>query len=273
MRKLLSANFSRLWKSKVLWILVLGIIAFCAYSAYQGIGYVQRSSNPVLERFYFGFVPVTGMLFGLFIRLFTNPDYQEGTLRNKLIVGHSRRDIFLSNFIVNLAGSFVILAAFLLFGLLESLTIGPFKMEPKWLTYYYLIAFGTVLVFVAVDTWITSVSTNAGMTALYVGLVWVALIMAASGLYDRLSEPEMISGFQLLNGELVQAPPEPNPMYLSGRTRDICQFVLDVLPTGQGILMAEVTIEHPVRELISSLVLTGAALAGGILHFSRKDLK
>ena len=282
MRKLLSANFRRLWRSKALWLIVLGVVLFSLYIAYQGGDFarsrIERGLPADLELFYFQFVPFTGILYGLLIRLFSDPEHHEGTLRNKLIVGHSRRDIFLSNYIVNFTGCCIVLTAFFLFGLLELYSIGPFALGTEQLLFYYLIAFGMTASFAAIYTWITTASTNPTLTALYVGLVWAAMILLASGLYDRLSELEMTggaSGFVMafVDGEFVEMPSEPNPRYLSGWVRTVCEFVLDALPTGQGILMSEVEIAHPIRELVSSLVITTVALAGGVFHFNRKDLK
>ncbi|MCH5352940.1 MAG: ABC transporter permease subunit [Acutalibacter sp.] len=282
MRKLLSANFRRLWRSKILWVIIAGVLLYSIFCTYMGISYtasrVAKGLPVALEDNFFEFMPYTGALFGLFVRLFLGPDHHEGTLRNKLVVGHSRRDIFLSNFVVCFIACSMIMTAFFLFGLLEMTTIGPFAMGVEQVILYFLIALGTASVFAALFTWINAISTNPALTALYVTLLWIAMALLSSGLFDRLAEPEMTGGtsdfvMAFVGGEFVELPSEPNPMYLSGWVRTVCEFFLDALPTGQSLQMCYSTIEHPVRELVSSLVITVAALVGGIFHFNRKDLK
>ena len=107
MRKLLSANFSRLWKSKIFWLLEIGTLLF-SIVAYLlvginvkniGIHWILKNAN-----FYLFLVLLyVSILTAIFSSLFFGTDYSDGTLRNKLTVGHSRKDIYLSNWVLNAA--------------------------------------------------------------------------------------------------------------------------------------------------------------------------
>lgn len=67
--------------------------------------------------------------------------------------------------------------------------------------------------------------------------------------------------------------PTPNPYYISGIQREIYEFVVDFLPTGQSSSLQNIKIGHPVRMLLSSLGITAAFTFGGLKLFQRKDLK
>ena len=107
MRKLLSANFSRLWKSKIFWLSEIGTLLF-SIVAYLlvginvkniGIHWILKNAN-----FYLFLVLLyVCILTAIFSSLFFGTDYSDGTLRNKLTVGHSRKDIYLSNWVLNVA--------------------------------------------------------------------------------------------------------------------------------------------------------------------------
>lgn len=76
----------------------------------------------------------------------------------------------------------------------------------------------------------------------------------------------MTDGTQILNTE-------PNPYYISGLQRQIYEFVVDFLPTGQSSSLQNIKIDHPVRMLLSSAGITAAFTLGGLKLFERKDLK
>ena len=55
--------------------------------------------------------------------------------------------------------------------------------------------------------------------------------------------------------------------------REVYTFLMDALPTGQGLLMANLSVERPLRMLAASAGIAAAATVGGIFLFRRKDLK
>ena len=92
-------------------------------------------------------------------------------------------------------------------------------------------------------------------------------------LYSRVSEPEMINGLVITQEGMQMGDPSPNPRYLTGIKREIYQFVIDFLPTGQCGQMRELNVLHPVRMMVSSIVIAIVTTLGGIFAFERKDLK
>ena len=60
---------------------------------------------------------------------------------------------------------------------------------------------------------------------------------------------------------------------MDGLKREIIDFFIDFLPTGQMERVALLRVEHPVRMLASSMFLTIFLTGLGIFLFERKDLK
>lgn len=277
MRKLLSANFFRLRKDWFSWCVVgiiviisLGNVFNSAYEAMADSGYAVS-----LDSYYFGQAPLIGVYLALLISMFLGTEFSEGTIRNKLCVGHKRDEIFLSNFISCAIATIALTAVWmltsaLLFGMIETLEI---EMEISEFIGYIFVAMGFAVSFAALYTVIGSLSSNKAMTIIYTFAVFIILAMAASVLYDRLCEPELNQGVMLVGTQFVEIEPTPNPQYLSGTIRTVCEVVLELLPTGQALMLSEVDIEYPVRAIALSVVFTTVTLLIGGMLFKKKDIK
>ena len=77
----------------------------------------------------------------------------------------------------------------------------------------------------------------------------------------------------LVGTQLVEMEPTPNPRYLSGIIRTVCEVVLELLPTGQALLLSDAAIEYPVRTIALSTVFSIVTLLVGSMLFRRKDIK
>ena len=277
MQKLLSANFARLRKDRFFWCLLAVVIAASLVSILNSARSFQlmteRGFGVTLEDYYFNQAPVMGIFCALFASLFLGTEYSDGTIRNKLAVGHKRYHVYLSNSLVCLAASLTFLAAWLITCSLGFFLIGPMEMGISGYAAYVLIAVGFTASFTTLFTLVGSLSSNKAMTLIYTLTIFFVLLLAGSAIYDRLCEPEMQGGMVYLNGELTLLDPTPNPLYLSGAVRRVWEWILDFLPTGQAILMNETAIAHPLRELICSVLFTGLTLFAGCAAFRWKDIK
>lgn len=106
MRKLLTANFSRLWKSKVsLALEVLSAIAgaiFCILAIFNtkkiGEDWHLASGN---SYFFVGLIYI-GAIMAVFSPFYIGTEYSDGTIRNKINVGCARKEIYLANFVITI---------------------------------------------------------------------------------------------------------------------------------------------------------------------------
>ncbi len=277
MRKLITANFFRFRKDKFSWC-VVGIIVILSlvnvfgsarsYENMAAMGYTMS-----LDEYYFNQAPLIGAFLALMISMFLGIEFSEGTIRNKLCIGHKRDEIFLSNFISCALASIILTAVWLLVSALLFGMIGPLEMDTSDFIGCIFVAIGFAVAFAALYTVIGSLSSNKAMTIIYTFAVFLAFVVVASGFYDRLCEPEMNEGMTIVGSQLVPMEPTPNPLYLSGTIRTVCEVALELLPTGQALLLSDVAIEYPIRAIGLSVVFTIVTLFAGSMLFRRKDIR
>ena len=277
MRKLITANFHRFSKDRFSWC-VVGIIVILSLvnvfnSARSFEAMAARGYAMSLDDYYFNQAPLIGAFLALLISVFLGTEFSEGTIRNKLCIGHKRNEIFLSNFISCAFASIVLTAVWLLISALLFGMIEPLEMGVSDFIGCIFVTMGFAVSFAALYTMIGSLSSNKAMTIIYTFAVFIVLTIAASGLYDRLSEPEMHTGMTIVGNQFVEMEPTPNPLYLSGIVRMVCELALELLPTGQALLLSDVAIEYPVRAVALSAVFTIVTLLVGGMLFKKKDIK
>lgn len=275
MRKLLSANFSRLWKDKVFWICVgtmfVYAIVYMLNSCRQALALSEYDYR--IDDFYFQFAVTIGVFTALLASMFLGTEYSDGTIRNKMIVGHTRTHIYIANLITIFAATLLILLTWLIGALVAIPSLGVWKMGVGYLLLYLLIAVMLAASFSAICTLVGMLSDNKAVTVVITIFLILGLLIGASLIYNKLAEPEMTSGIELTAAGMQMSEPTPNPNYVGGAARKVYDFVLDFLPTGQGLKMWMLEVSNPIRMLVSSAVITVFSTGVGIFFFKRKDLK
>lgn len=121
MRNLLSAHFARLWKSRLFWMCAVISLAYGSFSLYSWYQHSQilfdMGLSPELElmlELSHNFPLYIGILLAVFISLFLSAEYSGATIRNKLVIGHSRASVYLSSLISMAAVAYLCCAAYLL---------------------------------------------------------------------------------------------------------------------------------------------------------------
>ena len=277
MSKLLSANFMRLRKSKAFWVCAISTLLLSAAMMYMGSGWArtaaERGYPRAMDTYFFQPAPYTGAIIAVFISLFLGAEYSDGTMRNKVIVGHTRVSIYLSNLLTCSTVGAILTVLWFLGGLPGLYLIGPFEMGFSGAITYFFVAIGTALAFTAIFVWVSMLSQNKAVTVVLALVLWVALIVIGSGVNDRLAEPEFNGGMAFIDGEFVMMGDTPNPLYLTGTVRTVFQLLQAVLPTSQAIAMANAEITMPAPCIAASLFLFIIITAVGVFLFHRKDLK
>lgn len=272
MTNLLRANFSRLKREGVFWVCVLTVLA-CSigFMVLWCLENAERGALTDLDEFYFRFSAAMGFFYAMFTCLFLSVEYGEGTIRNKLAVGHTRREVYLSNFITVFAASLCMAAAWLVGGLAGVPFLGFLTIGPVGTTLCFAIIIGFTAAFSAIYTFIGMLNDRRSVTVITIA-VWLILFLISGSFESALHEPEFTTALMMTDGTQILNT-EPNPYYISGIQRTIYEFVVDFLPTGQSSSLQNINIGHPVRMLLSSLGITAAFTLGGLRLFERKDLK
>lgn len=277
MSKLLSAGFARLWKSALFWggvLLMTGFMVLVMLSNYRDM--VKYDIHYLLDTFFSGCFMFIGIFTAVFAALFLGTEYSDGAIRNKLITGHSRTCLYLSNLIVCFVSSLIVCAACTLAVLFLGIPLfgPPTKPLPQLLA---LLGIGIMAVaaFSGIFTLVAMLCSRKSITTILCTLGFFALLFAAIYVMIRLEEPEMREGFyeMTVDGVIQQGEPYPNPHYLRGTARAIFTFFQDFLPTGQGFQLAQQNMVPRAILPLYSLLITAGTTIVGILIFRKKDLK
>ena len=275
MRKLITASFSRLWKEKQFWL----VFAFMSIGSvcYNWIGY-NEINNPQIyvEDILFCMLPVSSFVFALFISMRLGTEFEDHTIRNKLIVGYSRTQVYFSEYLTCMAASVILLAVMLLcsslFGLFLSL-----EFLSDWTDIAFLV-FGCVLMASVFSAMFVGISMNVGSKAasLVASIVFLfAILLLASFCINALEEPSMAYTNVIISvedgvqfGDLVE-----NPAYVDGTQRMIYELIADILPTGQAIQMNTLEFERSARWPAFSLIMLIIATVAGYIPFRKRDIR
>lgn len=277
MRKLLNANFSRLRKDLVFWIAMLGLTAgsvIFSYLNYQTS--LRYTSDPVyVEDVLFNLFPMITFVCAAFISLHLGTEFDENTIRNKLIVGHTRTEIFFANYLTCMAASLLLLLCILLFsGVTGYFFFKEFMMEWMQLAFLILCCILCTMVFSAICVGIAMNIHKKAIAVVATTLFMLAILYLASYMEGALMEAEMtydgvtitMDGVQF--GDLV-----PNPAYIGGTARKVMEFVYDMLPTGQAIQLNNMTFDRCLRWPWLSVVMLIISTVLGYLPFRKRDIR
>lgn len=277
MNRLLNANFTRLKKNKVFWV---GMIFMAAYGVFIMFGnYMdsKRYGDPIpVDSVFFSYTIMIGIVSAVFCCLFLGTEYSEGTIRNKLMIGHTRGRIYAANLLVCIAaGIFMTLSFIAAAGAVGFPLLGFFKSELRIVLAVLLGSLVMVTALSSVFTFLSMMIQNKAAAAVTVLLTIFILLFAAIYMNSRLSSPEMYEGYTYIDesGNMVEQEAQPNQAYVSGTTRKVYKALMDILPTGQSLQYASMSSAHLWQMPVYSVIITIAASGAGIVVFRRKDIK
>lgn len=274
MTNLLRADFRRLLKSRAFQIsaglmLLLGIgLPLMHY--FMFLDYGQFS----FDLYFSDYSVVVIVVLAAFTALFVGTDYSDGTIRNKLIAGHRRSCIYLSNLAVGLFVGLVLCAAYLVPYLIVGLSLlGDMRDDGVNLI---LISLAMTASFAAIFNLVAMLSSSKARSVVLCFICAIALLYAGVYVSGRLHEPEFYASSAVMgeDGNVVEVYNDPNPNYVTGTHRKVIEVLNDANPGGQaiGVFTMEEGLK-PARlalyDLASAVLVTGV----GLVLFKRKDLK
>lgn len=276
MRNLLSAGLVRLARCKALWLSCAVVAGYEVFSLLSRYARGRAGFDYSLDGGFFLFAGLTGIVSALVCAFLIGPEHGDGTMRNKIIIGHSRRDIYLSNLILSTLASLTTCLAAILPGLALGLPLlGGFEMGTARATLMILGICTLSMAYAALFTLLTMLISGRAASLTAAMVLALALLAAGAYLNGRLTAPPTIQGYDLsVNGQLVAAKPSPNPAYIpEGLMRSALQFLYDFLPGGQTGQYVTTEVARPVLLMVYDVVIFVAATTAGLVLFRRKDLK
>lgn len=248
MYNLLNAAFFRLKKNKIFYFIILvsiGMALFFLYSRYADemryIEYNLPTSNlKSTDRLFADNVLVIGFLMSLFTSLFVGTEYSDGVIRNKIIAGHKRMNIYASNFIMSVIVGVIIEVIYLL--IIASIGIpmfGGIEIPISEFLFILLDIFMMIVFYAAIFTFISLICSNITTSTVLCLLLLLAMLVVAA---------LQIPGNELLN----------------------------ILPTGQGMQISLLGYKEEANIQLMWLYALGITVIingiGGYL-FNQKELK
>lgn len=262
MNHLLSANRMRIQKSKFFWFEMQMALVFGSFCMIVNIDSIllsartpYHSPTPLLFE---GFT-LTAVFCPVFCSLFLGSDYSDGTLRNKILAGHSRSSIYLANFISVFLANLLIALVSTLMQLLPTLLLGYSPEQPGRLLLFYLCGLLNMAAFSGLFTLIGMLVASK-----------TTAVVSCLGTYFVLSTITQWVRPASMRGRSNPAVP---------RSLEPYTFLYDFLPTGQKFQITRMY-DFP-KELapdlsriaLYALLFTAITLICGVALFQKKDLK
>ena len=282
MIKLLRANFTRMRKDKIFWLCFAASAVFGILRCVSGSQRMNQYHFEVtLESQIFPSFCFIGIASAVFSSIFIGTEYGDGTIRNKVIVGSTRDDIYLSNLITCAAASVLIECAYLAAVCAAGIPMfGFFTLSPLAALLWLAIGLLMTIAFAALFCLLAMLNQNKALTAIFSLLFVFAALIFSVYLYSRLGEPEFVQSISISTNadgttmyESGGDSSMPNPLYIGDTQRAVYQTLLDILPAGQGVQLMDCNVVHPELMLVYSVLIIAGSTVAGVFVFRRKDLK
>ncbi len=278
MSKLLPANFSRLWKSKLFWLEVLSMFGFGVYATVSRYILMKKPDFPYgMEETLHSMTILMPVLAAVFTAMFIGSEYSFGTIRNKLTMGCTRGAVYLSNLIVCTVSQLIVYFVYMvpIAAVGFPLTRDSLHIPADELVKLTLMGAAAMIAVCAVLTLMSMLITFRSRAVVAEMLLMLVLVMAVGNIGSSLNEPEYYAGYEL-NEETKQVEYQENiknQFYIGGTKRVIFEFLYTFLPSGQLMQVNEQDVKEYSVMLLYDLVIIAAATGAGLVVFARKDLK
>lgn len=194
--------------------------------------------------------------------MFVGVEYNDGTMRNKIIAGHKRTEIYFSNLIVNIVASFLMCGSYILANVVVGIPmIGALTIP---INKVLLIVFGSLITVVAFCSIFTMISLLVSSKAIapIICILFVFLSIAFLNEVQR-----------ILDNPKVWYDGTVNTAYVGGKEREQLEFIYNVLPAGQEMQYARKDIKNMNEMCLYSVGVTVITTGIGVFFFKRKNIK
>lgn len=262
MIKLLRSDFSRLYRNGMFRILLAASVIVGVICPLYGRRMLEIAGITIqgfcLDYYFFRFANVIAFAVGVFCSFFVGIEYSDGTLRNKITVGHSRKAIYLANFITNAAAGCILYTVYMVVDLCVGLPLmGAFqRFGLREIITLILCAYGVMISLAAMFTMVTMLVSSR----VFSFMICMCGLLAA--LFFGIHQLNMLSDAVFWMGE---------------SRRGITVFFLNFLPGSQLMeffaLQADTGERNPYVMLGGSVFFVLVSTVFGIFVFRRKQLK
>lgn len=281
MIKLLHANFYRLKKNKIFFgIIIITIIAsfIIIFNTYNANIAYEKYNMPknTIEKTFPTFINIISFLIAVFVSIFVGTDYSDGTIRNKIIVGNKRKNIYLSNLITSIiVGLLLELINLLIIMLVGTPLIGKIQINILDFSFIILDMILLIVVFSSIFNFIAMLCSNITLStvgSLLLILIMYVFCMSISGIANS-TKYLKIQDVDEYGNIVTQYIEDEN--YPGDFKKNLCKEIINIIPTGQAMEISskDININEIKTYPIYSLVISIFINILGIYLFNKKELK
>ena len=286
MNKLLSAEFVRLFKSLIFKLGLAVSVGFGIFAVLVRWLDIKKNAE-IYAQLSIEYSNADGLIFAggvyiefviaVFICIFVGTEYSDGTIRNKLTVGHTRGSIYLSKLIVCAAADIMMHILYILVVLaMGKVFLDGTAMEAAQILRFTVVSTTAVLALTALLLLFSMSIQNKAAGAVVCLLSVLIMMFATMSIQQRLEAPEYYDGYSYVDeetGKVITVEKEKNPKFLTGMKRDVYEFLNNVIPFSQLYQIAMNNDDNlgliAAYDCAIIVITTGA----GAAVFRRKNLK
>ena len=270
MIKLLKAGFFRLKKDVIFWLFIFLTIGMAGFTLFRYLS----NEGVYLDKILNEFIMYIGLFIAIFVSIFVGKEYGQGIIRNKIIVGHSRISIFLSNLIISIVVSLLCeLIYLIIFFLIGTPLFGQMQMS---FSQFAIVLLNTALViisFCSIYNFITMICSEITISISICIILFVAMFVAQAALGFTANSRKYIEHAFWDNGNKYIISQEPDPNYPGDEKVKQARTLYLSIPQGQAMKIGGNDLTYSAQMAISSIILIGVVNIVGVCIFSKKELK
>lgn len=276
MSKLLRANMVRLWKNKAFWFCFLVMTAFGIIERIN-VFISEEGEGSLDEAFWIGAL-VIGFALSVFVSLFVGAEYEAGTIRNKIISGHTRSDIYLANTVACILAGWLMCLGCLAASLVVGIPLlGFFQTPLPEVLLHGICVFALSAAYAAIFNMIAMLSQNRAVTSMVCVSLAFLLLFTGTAIYDQLEQEEMyyLPDEQNKFTDEQNAEWVSNPNYIGGTERSVYETAFHILPGGQSLQLSGMLDDNQkyLEMFLASLTWIVLSCSCGMAVFRKTDLK
>ena len=270
MIKLLKAGFFRLKKDVIFWLFIFLTIGMAGFTLFRYLSVEGAYLDKILNEF----IMYIGLFIAIFVSIFVGKEYGQGIIRNKIIVGHSRISIFLSNLIISIVVSLLCEIIYLIIVFLIGIPL--FEQMQMSFSQFAIVLLNTALIiisFCSIYNFITMICSEITISISICIILFVAMFVAQAALGLTANSRKYIEHAFWDNGNKYIISQEPNPNYPGDENVKQARMLYLFIPQGQAMKIGGNDLTYSAQMAISSIILIGVVNIVGVCIFSKKELK
>jgi len=267
-------------KSRIFWAAELFLAGYSIFAyAMAKVNVEHQGVNEIgggWTVYFFNEMLFIHAVMAIFIPVFIGVEYGDGTMRNKISVGHKRRDIYLANVLVCYLAAVIQFLTYSLVSVFSALFfIGQEALlSMEQLPFRVCGSLLILLAYTAVFSLIAMLDDNRTRAIIVELLLAIVFVMLTSQIYADLQEPELTSRVVMTEtGGMELEENIPNRKYVSGTKRVVYEWIDAFLPEDQAMYIIDSGAVFSVRALLCLLGESSVFIAVGVYLFGRKDIR